>query len=308
MAVPCFVEAAPLLRFLLIVFMALPFLAGAALVLVPPIAGYRARLLYLLTWCGTRPVKRRPRSFDVGALRQLLAATTVLTAALAGVIAATDHDLPAPVRWFAGGVAALAFGEMLSASLPLISAALGVMVPPLFQSPYRAATVNEFWAQRWNIGASELFRTSCFAPLARRSTELAMVSAFAASAIAHVLLAYFALGRWGISLACGAFFMVQPLPIAVERRLNVRHWRPIARHAWTLGALTTTSPLFVEPVLQIIERTWGEQHNPLQPSLAALGIVLVFTSVVALASLAALPPASTIAADEKLGVPSPDGK
>ncbi len=47
MAVPCFLWASPLSRFLLMCFMAMPLLAAAALVLAPPIPGFRARLAYL---------------------------------------------------------------------------------------------------------------------------------------------------------------------------------------------------------------------------------------------------------------------
>jgi len=65
LAVPCFIEASPLSRGLLMCCMAAPFLAAAALVLAPPIANFRARLAYLLSWCGTRQVKRRARNLDM---------------------------------------------------------------------------------------------------------------------------------------------------------------------------------------------------------------------------------------------------
>jgi hypothetical protein len=72
MAVPCFVWTSPLSRFLLMCFMFMPLAAAATLVLVPPIAGFRARLAYLCTWCGTRPVKRRARSLDAAAPQNLI--------------------------------------------------------------------------------------------------------------------------------------------------------------------------------------------------------------------------------------------
>src|ERR1700722_1894746 len=50
LAVPCFIEASPLSRGLLMCCMAAPFLAAAALALAPPIANFRARLAYLLSW------------------------------------------------------------------------------------------------------------------------------------------------------------------------------------------------------------------------------------------------------------------
>jgi hypothetical protein len=83
-----------------------------------------------------------------------------------------------------------------------------------------------------------------------------------------------AIGKWGISFSCGAFFCVQPLLIAAERRMNLRRWRLAAARIWTLAALTITSPLFVEPALQIIESSWGTQHSPLGPTVSALVFVM----------------------------------
>ncbi|MDB6068515.1 MAG: uncharacterized protein JWR26_4723 [Pedosphaera sp.] len=287
MAVPCFVRASPLSRGLLMCSMAAPFLAAAALVLVPPIANFRARLAYLLTWCGTHQVKRRARSLDMASLFQLSVATLVFAAAVAIAKAVSGSGLWLLVRWFAGGILFFAGAEMITAGLPLVAAAFGLTVPPLFQSPYRSTSVGEFWTKRWNIGASEkLFRPCCFAPLARRGVALALFTAFALSGVAHALLACMALGRWRISLICGAFFLVQPLLIAAERRLAVRRWRPSAGRAWTLAALALTSPLIVEPALQIVEKSWGAPDDVLLPTVAFLGSVIVASSIISLVSLA----------------------
>jgi hypothetical protein len=76
-----------------------------------------------------------------------------------------------------------------------------------------------------SVAASALgFRPLVFAPLARRGIALALFAAFFASAVSHTLLAYMAMVRWKISLVCGAFFVVQPLLILAERRMNVRRW------------------------------------------------------------------------------------
>src|SRR4051812_40311862 len=50
MAVPCFVRETPLTRLLLACFMCLPLAAATALILTPPIAGFRARLAHLCGW------------------------------------------------------------------------------------------------------------------------------------------------------------------------------------------------------------------------------------------------------------------
>ncbi len=291
LAVPSFLGEPPLSRVLLLGLMAAPFAAAAALVLAPALPGLRARLAYLFTYGNTHAVQRRGRSFDAAAFLQLAVATAVLAVAVAAVKAASAYGLGLPVRWLAGGIAVLALAEMLTASLPVVAAPLGLLVPPLFQSPYRSASIREFWSRRWNLRVSEfLFHKCCFAPLARRSLALALFAPFALSGVLHACLAYVALGRWPISLCCGTFFVVQPLLIALERILAVRRWGLVARRAWTLAALTITSPLFVEPVLRVVEPDWGGPEQVLAPAVAVLCYALVVSSIVALGSLAARPP------------------
>jgi len=287
-AVPCFVWALPVHRVLLMCFMAIPFVSAAALVLMPPVTGFRARLAYLLTWCGTRQITRRPRSFDARAFRNLIVATALLAAAIGVVKATPASGFWFLLRWLAGGIAILACAEMATACFPFVTTLLGLTVPPLMQSPWRSTSLVEFWTKRWNPAASQLFRMCCFAPLARRSSALALFTAFAGSALGHTLLVYLGLGRWTISLACGAFFLVQPLLIAAERRMKVKRWPRAAAWTWTLAALIITSPLFVEPVFQIIERSWNPAEPFFVPTLWALGFVLVVTIVFSLGSLTAL--------------------
>ena len=286
LAVPFLVRAAPLPRFLLIAFMILPFAATVALVLAPPIAGFRARLAHLCDCCGKCQAKRLPRRFDAASLQQLVMTTAVFAAAIATVKAAPARGLWLPVRWLAGGIGAFALAEMATACHILLTALMGLTVPSWFQSPYRSASVGEFWAKRWNVPSSQILRKLCFAPLARHGAGLALFTTFLVSAIAHVLFVYVPLGRWRISLICGAFFLVQPLPIAAERWMKVRRWRPGAGRAWTLTVLVITSPLVVEPMLQIFERSWGAPDNVLLPTSVALGFVIVLGSIPVLASLA----------------------
>jgi hypothetical protein len=175
-----------------------------------------------------------------------------------------------------------------------VMAALGINVPPFFQSPYRSVTISEFWGKRWNLAAEEFLRRCCFAPLARCGAVFAMFATFAISAVGHALMAFFALGRWKIAVVFGAFFLVQPLLIAAERRFAVRRWRPEAARAWTLTALTITSPMIIEPTLQGMERFWGAPDNVLVPTLAALGVIIILSGIVSLVSLASSPAATRV--------------
>ena len=269
--------------------MGIPFIFSAAMVLASPMEGFRSRLRHLCSWFGTRPVECRPRSVDTVALQTLTIATAVLSAAMVVVTAAPELDYRMLVRWFAGGVAILAVAEMATAVLPLMGAALGVHIPPFFQSPYRSRSVNEFWTKRWNIPASEIFRRYTFAPIARRNITLALLMTFVISAIAHVLLTYVALGRCGISLVCGSFFLLQPIIIAVERKLAVRRWPNLARRAWTFLVLAITAPLIIEPLLQILQFGPAAPVNILFSTMAVVGFLILFSGIVALSSLASLP-------------------
>ncbi len=284
LGVPCFVWTWPLARFLLACSIGLPFVASVALLLAPPRADVRSRLAFLCAWSDTYPLERRACSFNVAAFRNLMVGTMVFAVAVAAAKAASDTGL-APLRWFAGGIAVLAMAEMGTAAHNLLPAMLGLTVPPLFQSPYRSTSIGEFWAKRWNVPAGEAFRRFCFVPLARHGVAFAMSTTFMISAVGHALLVFLVLGRWTPALICGTFFLVQPVFIAAERQLNVRRWRPVAGWAWTMGLLTIASPLFVEPVLQIVEGAWSGPNPVWPPVFATLGFVVFLSGCISLASL-----------------------
>lgn len=289
LAVPCFLPASPLMRGLVACLLAIPFVIAAALVIALPMPAFRRRLAYICTWCGTEEVVRCKRGAGVTAIRDLLLATVALCVAFAGVNAASASVPGFALRWIAGGIAILALAEIASAGLLIVAAMFGVTVPSLFRSPCRSNSVGQFWTRRWNVAASHLFRWCCFVPLARRGVGFALVATFLVSAAAHAALAYVILGTWGIALSCGAFFMMQPLLIVAERRMKVRRWQSAAGRAWTLAALAVTSPLFVEPAMQILERSWGAPDTVLPGTLAALVAIIGASCVVALASTLSLP-------------------
>ena len=289
MAVPCFLRALPVFRFFLMCGMAFAFAVAALQLFAVPTAGFRGRLAYVFNWLGTREVKRRARCFDAVSLLQLIVATLVLAAATAAVKAVSPSGIWWPARWLAGGILLLSFAEMMTAGHYFLTALMGISAPALMRSPYLSASIREFWAERWNPAASALvFGKYFFAPLARRGVGLALFAAFLGSAVAHVLLLYLAAGRWGISLMWGTFFLVQPLLIAVERWMNVRRWRPAAGRAWTLTVLAITSPLLVEPALQLIEPSWGTPDKVLLPTIRVLGLVIFVNVFVSLGSLASI--------------------
>jgi hypothetical protein len=273
---------------LLVGLTSVPFLAAAGLLIGPPLPSFRARLAYLCAWSDTYPLQRRARRFDAAALRDLLLATAVFAAAIAIVKTVSAKGLNLPVRWLAGGTGVLAIGEMATTGPNFVMAALGINVPPFFQSPCRSDTISEFWSKRWNRAAGEFLRRCCFAPLAPYGALFAMFATFALSAAGHALMAFFVLGRWKMAMVFGAFFLVQPPLIAAERRLAVRRWPPEAGRVWTLTALMITSPMIIEPALQSTERFWGAPDNVLVPTIAMLGFIILLSGIVSLVSLASI--------------------
>jgi hypothetical protein len=235
LAVPCFLNAGPLFRVGLMCLAALPLLVAAMPLLAPSISDFRARLYFLMSWFGTRELKRRPRSFHAAALLQSVAGTLVFAAMVAAVQAIPASGLWFGPRWLAGGLMLFAFAEAATGFHNFLTALLGLTVPGLLNSPVLSRSIGQFWTERWNPGASVLFRKACYEPLARHGRVRALFAAFIVSGIGHLLLGYVMLGRWGISVVWGAFFSVQPLLILLEHRIHVRRWRPAGRacgHGW----------------------------------------------------------------------------
>ncbi|MGZ4987437.1 MAG: hypothetical protein ACXWIU_01800 [Limisphaerales bacterium] len=283
LAVPCFLGESPLSRGLLMCCMALPLAVLALPLSIGTTAGARERLVYFFTWLGTHEAQRRPRSFEAVWLLRVVVATVVLAGAMVCVKAVPPAGLWLVVRWLGGGIMLLAWAEMVTACHEFLTALIGLRAAGLMRSPHLSTSISEFWAERWNPAASVLvFRKYCFAPLARKGVALALVGAFLFSAIAHFLGGYMAIGKWGISAMCGAFFLAQPLLIGAERWMRVRCWRRGARRAWTLAALTATSPLFVEPAVQLFEPSWGPPGYVLLPTIAVLVYVIVVTAFFAI--------------------------
>ena len=252
LAAPCLLHARPLLRAFLMCLSFLPLLVAALPLLKPSITDARSRLYFLMSWLGTRELKRRPRSFQAAALLQFAAAALVFAVMIASVRAVPASGLWFAPRWLAGGSMVFAFAEMATAFHNFLTGLMGLAAPGLMNSPVLATSIGGFWTERWNPAASVFFRKSCYEPLARHGKVQALFAAFFVSGVVHLLLAYMALGRWGIAVACGTFFVVQPLLILIERRMNVRRWRPATARVWTLAALAVACPLFIEPTLQVI--------------------------------------------------------
>lgn len=129
---------------------------------------------------------------------------------------------------------------------------VGFVFPALHVSPILARSVQEFWGERWNRTVNDWLRTNCFLPLARRQKPvLGVAAAFVVSAGFHAYMTVIPLGLVK-ALWMTAYFLLQALLIGLERLLGIARWRAPAAHLWTVTMMVLPSPLFVEPILEIL--------------------------------------------------------
>lgn len=220
---------------------------------MPPSAG--RRLWHLVAVFDTRRVGHRHPGLDLRDLARVvgfgaLALATLAAAAWAGRPGAGAVLL---ARWLLGTVMLTAAFEACTAGLRVAYALGGVTLPPLHHAPWLSRSIAEFWGRRWNQVVGAWLGHHCYRPLARRRRPtLGVWAAFGASALLHVYIVGASLGpAWAVP--AGAFFLLQPVLLAAERTLRVPAWPTPLRRVWTVAALVITGPLFVEPVLRMLE-------------------------------------------------------
>ncbi len=217
------------------------------------------RIWHAVGLVDTLRVRRMAPMLDVSALARLLVCAPMVIAGWAGVYYGS-HLLSGAarlaVRWSAGVVFVYTAVETVVSAVIVLYGLLGIDPRPLHDDPIRSRTITEFWSRRWNRVVHRFLKQNIFAPVARRGrTELGLVLAFLMSAFIHFAFMLPAVGlAWAAMM--GSFFVLQLPFLWAERALGVNRWpAPLAR-AWTLGLLLVSSPLFVEPVLQIVD-TWS---------------------------------------------------
>lgn len=170
--------------------------------------------------------------------------------ALSAGFAAVHSSLP--LKLLLGAALVYCAMDVATESIRFVHRLFGIDVPPIQRMPILSQTVSEFWSGRWNRPVSGWLNEYFFLPFARRRQLVqGTVAAFTASALAHAWLFNAAVGPTG-ALMGGGFFLLHGAVVLVETRLRVRRWPRVLRHAWTMGWLLLTSPLFVLPVLEAI--------------------------------------------------------
>jgi hypothetical protein len=213
------------------------------------------RVLHVLSVVDSRVLRHEQPRLDWRALVRALpwgAATVVGFYVARDAAHGASHILAWPLRLGGGLVVAYAISDAAYAVLGTTYRAAGFEPPVLHRTPMAAASIQEFWGERWNRTVSSWLAANCFRPLARRGLpRLGLVAAFAASAALHGYVALVALGVPMALLAVG-YFLVQGVLVILETAIGVRRWSRVAGHAWTLVTMTLSSPLFVEPLLRVL--------------------------------------------------------
>jgi hypothetical protein len=118
-----------------------------------------------------------------------------------------------------GLLLAVHFGlsEILSSGFRLS----GRAVRPLFNRPFAAETLNEFWTKRWNTAFVEMDRRLFLPALLRKfGYHGAIFGVFLVSGLLHEMAISFpAGGGWGLPLV---YFALQGALVLAERKLNLR--------------------------------------------------------------------------------------
>jgi hypothetical protein len=215
------------------------------------------RVWLVLAFFDTRRVARAAPALDARLLGAALGYATLAAAGFWLSLAQADRLDGAArlaLRWGGGALASYAAVDAAVALLRATYRALGVVVPPFHRAPILSRSVQEFWGERWNLAVGEWLGRTCFLPLARRRRPLlGVAAAFLGSATLHFWFVFVPLGA-ALAGVMAAFFLVQGALVVLERALRVRRWRPALAHAWAVLAVLLPSPMFVEPVLRMIER------------------------------------------------------
>lgn len=217
------------------------------------------RLWHTVGLVDTLRAKRISRTLDLNALARLAVGLPIFFGGWAAVHYGSQLLTGAPrllVRWGSGVVFLYVAVEVTVAAVIVAYGLLGIDPRPLHDDPILSKTITEFWNRRWNQAVHRFLKYSVFAPVARRGhVEWGLALTFVVSAFIHFAFILPSVGLYWAGMMA-SFFLLQIPFVWAERALKVARWPSALARTWTLTLLLVSSPLFVEPVLQILD-TWG---------------------------------------------------
>jgi len=126
--------------------------------------------------------------------------------------------------------------------LPLLWAQ-GITVIETHDDPISSKSLADFWGKKWDRAVQMMLFDIAFTPAYEaHGVVVAIWCTFMASGVLHIYALLWAGCSWTLCGYMGCFFVVQPLLLQLERVIKV---------PWLL-VLSATTPLFLEPFLQLI--------------------------------------------------------
>ncbi|XP_010443165.1 PREDICTED: probable long-chain-alcohol O-fatty-acyltransferase 1 [Camelina sativa] len=155
----------------------------------------------------------------------------------------------------------------------VVSTLLGCDIEPVFNEPYLATSLQDFWSRRWNLMVSAVLRSTVHIPVQRffkhllhpdGATFAGVMASFFVSGVMHELIFFYMIRQpptWEVT----CFFVLHGAATATEIAVKRTHWwRPPHRAVSGLAALTFVSLtgvwLFLPQILRnnVHERAIGE--------------------------------------------------
>jgi len=195
--------------------------------------------VFLFAWPGVIPSHFRERkpsqTIEPG---RFLAAWARMAVGVSSIVLIAVHAPRIPDRLLGlSGVAALLLTMHLGIFdlLPWLVRWTGFTVPLLFDRPWAATSLAQFWGRRWNLAFVEMNQCLFLRPLCRYFGKPgSRFALFAVSGMLHELgLSWVAGGGWGLPLS---YFLLQAVLVAVEQRFG------IANRVWTWFWVIAPSP------------------------------------------------------------------
>ena len=235
----------PALRLLLASLGAIYALKAAALAIRRGPSTPAGLVVFLFAWPGVIPdhFRERRQAQTIEPARFLAAWARMALGALSIVVLAIyAPDIPDQLLGLAG-IAALLLTIHLGTCdlLPWLLRWAGFAVPLLFDRPWAATSLAEFWSRRWNLAFVEMNQRLFLRPLYRYfGKQGSRFALFALSGVLHELgLSFPADAGWGQPLS---YFLLHAALVAAEERFR------IANRVWVWFWLIAPSPwLFHEP-------------------------------------------------------------
>ncbi|CAN8301832.1 unnamed protein product [Cochlearia groenlandica] len=132
----------------------------------------------------------------------------------------------------------------------LVSTLLGFDIEPVFNEPYLATSLQDFWSRRWNLMVSSVLRSTVHIPVQRFSTLffgpknamlLGVMASFFVSGLMHELIYFYLTGlnpTWEVTCFFVLHGVATTVEIAVKRKMR---WKPPHRAVSGFAVLTFVS-------------------------------------------------------------------